>query len=385
MNIIKRLALGAGAALVALMPFASASAAAVRLESELTVANVNKNEAYSKQTSATDGEVVKIQVWYHNMENADSNLVASNLKVKINLPSTPGKVQTVTSTVSADNANTVTDTAKVNLPVDAAYLTYIPGSAKWRHNVGDNTNVNYQTTSISDDVVNNAAGVNLGDEKPCFNFESTVTILAKVNLAAITLVKQVRVLGQTAWTTENNAKLGDTLEYMFTFKNVGTTKLNDVIVGDNLPPNMTYIKGSTILKSTAFPNGKTITSDNIVSGGVNVGNYDPGSTAYVKFQAKINSDLKCDNYSFKNVGIVTATGLVPVYNTALTHVNMTCATVTPPPPVTPPVVTPPAPPALPTTGAEGALAGMFGTAGIGYSLRSYLRSKRNLLSSLRQK
>lgn len=375
MNIFKRIFLAATAAITAIAPIGAVAAETVRLESQVTVANVTggATPAYQKSIAAITDDVVRVQVWYHNMENEDSGLVAQNLKVKIAVPTSAGKIQTVTSTVSADNANTVVDTATINLSLDRAYLEYIPGTAKWRHNAGTNASPNYVTETIGDAVVGD--GVVLENAQPCFNFGATVTAEYRVLADVVSITKKVRTLGETAWVTENTAKPGDTLEYLITFKNEGNTVLRNVAIGDNMPAKVTYVPGSTKLKNGTFPNGTSITSDNITTGGIDVGNYNPGAVGYVWFQAKIASDIAPGTYKLTNVGVVRPEGMNEHYNTAVTLVAVNAPAPTPTPTPTPT-------PALPETGVEGAAAGMAGSGALGYSLYAWRRSKRNLLDAL---
>lgn len=369
---------------IAFLPFAGVGAATVSIEGTTDVANVTTNTQYQNAVDAKVDEIVKIQVWYHNKEDENSGKVANNLKVKVNLPTAPGKNQTVTGTISSDNSNTITDTAQVNLSLANARLEYIPGSAKWRHNAGTNTNVNYVTESISDEVVTN--GVTLENAKPCFNFEATVTVLARVKADSVSITKQVRKVGETTWVTKNSAKPGDELEYLITFKNEGNTTLESVVVGDNMPAHVTYVPGTTMLKNGSFPNGTKITSDKITDGGITLGNYAPGAVGYVWFRAKIDASLAPGNYELKNVGIVRPKGMNEFFNTAITTVSVVkpqqpTPTPTPPTPPTPP--TTPEQPVLPETGIGSALGGAMGLGGLGYALRSYTRSRRGLLDALK--
>ncbi len=373
MNALRKFTAGLLSLAILAMPFQASAVENVRIESTVQVANVTAGDTqYADSVNAKVDEVVKVQVWYHNKENPDSGKIAQNLKVKIALPTNPGKSQVVTSTVSADNSNTVVDTANVNLSLDQARLEYIPGSAKWRHNKGTNEQPNWVTENIDDSVVG-AGGKVLENEKPCFNFEATVTVLARVKANSVSIVKQVRKAGETAWTTSNVANPGDTLEYMITVKNTGNTTLKHVIVGDNLPPHMTYVNGSTKLKNMLNPNGVAIKSDNVTKGGIDIGDYAPGSVAYVLFQVKVDSNLNPGCTDFKNVGVVRPEGMNEFYNVALTKV---CKDTPVTPPVTPPTT-------LPETGAELPVAGLAGMGGMSYAVSSYLKSKKGVKAALR--
>lgn len=388
MNLTKKIALAFNGLLLALLPFSGTAAESARIESTINVRNTTTNTSYSPTTAAKVDDVVAVQVWYHNMEDAGSGKVANDLKVKINLPTTPGKVQTVTSTVSGSNTNTVTDNATVNLSLDRAYLEYIPSSAQWRHNTGTNTNINYVTQPISDAVM--AGGVVLENAKPCFNFEATVTILARVRADVVSITKQVRKLGETNWQASNVVAKGDTLEYLITFKNEGNTVLKNVVVGDNMPAHVSYVAGTTKLRNGSNPGGISLTSNNITSGGIDVGDYAPGAVGYVWFQAKIDPNLAAGEYEFTNVGVVRPQGMSEHWNKAITKVSVpqetcveNCGGGTTPPPVPPTPVTPVQP--LPETGIEGAAASAAGTGALGYSLRGWIRSKKSLLEALKGK
>ncbi|MFO0955691.1 MAG: DUF11 domain-containing protein [Candidatus Saccharibacteria bacterium] len=383
MKFVAKLRTLAAAAALVLVPAAAAATGQVAIEARTAVANQTAGDTvYQKAVNAKTDEVVKVQVWYHNKEEANSNKVANNLKVKIDLPTTTGKSQVVKGTVSADNSNTVVDTANVNLALDQSRLEYIPGSAQWRHNTGTNEAPNWVTEKISDQVV--GTGITLGNEKPCFNFEANVTVLARVKTPAVSITKQVRVLGEKDWKTENTAKAGDTLEYLISFKNEGNTTLNNVIIADNMPANVTYVPGTTMIKNGANPNGTKINSDNITKGGVNVGNYTPGANGYVWFQAKIDSNLKPGNYTFKNVGIVKPEGMGEYFNAAQTKVSVAGPTTVPPTtPVTPTTPTTPTTPALPQTGVEAGAAGLMGTGALTYAGYFYRKSRKGLTEALK--
>ncbi len=315
------------------IPFATSGAASVKLEGSIGVSNVTAGDTkYAHSVNASYDQVVKYQVFYHNTELPDSGKIAENLRVKIAMPTQPGKTQVTRTTISADNAsNTVTGEATVNLNSADATLDFIPGSAVWRHNTGTNDNQNWVEQKISDTVVTSGQGLVIENEKPCYNFSATVTVLARVHVKGITVDKQVRVKGTEAWSTNNTAKPGDTLEYMISYKNMGNVPQNNVVIRDNLPPKLTYVPGTTYLKNTTNPDGVKYNSDNIASGGIVVGNYSPGAAAYVKFDVKIPAEnqLACGKTEFRNVGVAKPEGMNEFYNTAITTVDKPCNPETP--------------------------------------------------------
>lgn len=321
----KRLMTTLAVVLAVLVPVATSASNQISLEGSLGVANVTAGDTrYEDSVNASYDEVVKLQVYYHNQENPDSGKVANDLRVKINIPSQAGKVQKVDSTISAENANTVKDNVTVNLDRDDAYLEYIPGSAVWKHNSGTNENVNIVEQKISDEVVYGGAGLVIEDAQPCFNFEATVTVLARVRVSGIKVDKTVRVKGESNWTTSNTANPGDTLEYQIAYKNQGNTEHESVVIRDNLPPRMTYVPGSTKLKNDS---GVKSVADGVTQTGLSVGNYGPGAAAYVLFEVKVPGEdqLECGVTEFRNVGVARPYGMNEFYNTAITKVEKECA------------------------------------------------------------
>lgn len=354
-NLPKRAAAAALVALALAFPVATFAASTVTIEGSLGVANVTAGDTnYAHSVNASYDQVVKLQVYYHNRENPGSGLVAQNLRVKIAMPTGAGQTQTATATISADNSNTVTGSATVNLDRADATLDYVPGSAVWRHNVGTNDNVKIVDTQLSDAIVTSGQGLVLEDEKPCFNFAATVTVLARVHVTGVKVVKEVEGVNQSnAWTNSNTANPGDTLKYRITYQNTGNTQEKNVVIRDNLPPKMQLVPNTTVVYTSTTPNGSADKSNNITNGGLDIGSYEPGATAYVVFEVKVPdvSQLDCGANVFRNVGVVKPQGMQEFYNIAVTTVNKTCTT-------TPPPSTPEKPTALPSTGA-GSVVGLF--------------------------
>lgn len=329
------------AATLPVVSLVTAQSAPVLMEGSIKSRNTTTNTEYADSTNAKVDEVVQVQMWYHNRELPDTT-AAQNTRVKFTVPTAQGKSQVVTGKVSADNANTITDTTNINLSLDRARLDYIEGSAKWRYNKGAmdgdatcKTGMQrapercYQTVAISDDVVTKEQGVHLGNTPGCNAYEATVVIQVRVVADVVSVNKFVRHAGQGSadWKTSTTAKPGDNVEYLIKFKNEGNTQLDDVMVGDNLPKYNTYVNGSTNLSNGTNPNGIKITNDNITKGGINVGNYTAGAVGYVWFSAKldpIQAYEKCGEYDIRNVGVVRPKGMNEFYNTAQVIIKVEC-------------------------------------------------------------
>ncbi len=312
--------------LAVIIPLQVFGANEVTLESQLSVANTSRGETtYQKEaTSASFDETVTFQVYFHNMEAPDSDLVAKDVNLAIDFPTTAGAVQTVTSTIGGSNTNTVVDTASVNINRADASLEFIPGSVQLKHNVGTRSNINYETIKLGDDFVTNPDGAIIKSEQlPCYEYEATVTFQARIVVEQVQIDKTVRVKGTDAFVTSANANPGDTLQYRLEVKNAGNSVLNNVIVRDNLPPRLSYVAGSTKLKSALFPNGTNVSSDNIVNGGINIQTMSPGGNAFILFEVTVPevNGLECGTTQFRNVGVVHPEGMNQVFNTADIYVE----------------------------------------------------------------
>lgn len=322
----KRVAAASLIALAVFLPVAATAANMVKIVADTTVANATRDAGtnhWGASTTASYNQVVAVQVVYNNKEAADSGKTANNLRVKINIPTAAGKTQNITTTTKADNSNKVSGSATVNLDRADAYLQYIPGTATWKHATTANGPL-VKTEKVSDDVVLNANGINLGKENPCQ--AGSIVVQARVMVPGLTVDKYVRVKGQTEWKTSVNAKLGDTLQYEIAYHNTGNVTQKNVEFRDQLPKGISYVPGSTKLKSSNYPNGLDVTSNALVTDGITTGNYAPGAAGYVMFEAKLDkaNELACGENTLRNIGYVQPEGMNYYYNTADVVVNKAC-------------------------------------------------------------
>jgi uncharacterized repeat protein (TIGR01451 family) len=323
-NLPKRLAAGAIVALAVALPVAVSAADAVKIEATTTVANASVTGSnWGPSATASYNQVVAVQVVYNNDEVAGSGKTANNLRVKIDLPSAPGTSQVVTTSTRADNSSTISGSAMVTLDRADAFLQYIPGTATWKHASSANGPMTV-TQSVSDAVVTDPNGLVLENENPCQ--AGSIVIQARVVVPGISVDKFVRESGTTAWATSITAKPGDTLEYEIAYHNTGNTTEQNVAFRDQLPKGITYVPGSTKLKDGNFPNGTTISSDDLVKNGIATSSYAPGAAAYIMFTAKVASEdqLACGDNNMRNVAFVTPQGMNQFFNTADVKVTKTC-------------------------------------------------------------
>jgi len=320
----KRLVAGALVALAIALPVAASAADMVKIEADTTVANASvASSNWGASTTASYNEVVAVQVVYNNDEVAGSGKTANNLRVKINIPSTAGVNQTITTTTASDNSNTVNGSAKVTLNRSDAYLQYIPGTATWKHAVSANGPMT-TIQKVSDAVVTGSNGLVLENENPCQ--AGSIVVQARVMIPGVKIVKQVEKLGESdKWSTSNTANPGDTLKYLLTYTNTGNTTQTHVIIRDNLPAGLTLVPGTTYLYDSSNINGVKVL-DTIAQGGVDTGSFTPNAGSEIEFQAKVaNADtLACGTNTLTNMAIAQPASMQQYFNTATTTVNKVC-------------------------------------------------------------
>lgn len=90
----------------------------------------------SNTASAQPGDVVALNIYYHN----NGNQTINNVRIKFSPSSTSSTTsQTFTGTLSGDGVASISDTATVTIS-SAQTLTFIPGSVRWFPNQTGQTN-----------------------------------------------------------------------------------------------------------------------------------------------------------------------------------------------------------------------------------------------------
>ncbi len=345
-----------------------------------------QNGGFQDIIQAKPGQELTLRTYIHNGAdpslNAGGTGIAHNTRVRIDLPTDNAKQLRAASYITADNATGVSDTVDFQNPNTAFNLSYVPGSAMLynAHFTNGVALAQDPTTGAGALIGSDALD---GNFKACFEFQSFVYIKVRVNGPSINLEKKITTPVSTDYKDTLTGNPGDTVSWILHFK-TGNTAVNALTVRDQLPAHLELVPGTVLLVTPNSPNGVALDDNFLFAGGVNTGNFGPNSDGYIRYRTKIKNDLASNecNPQAVNVAFARAESVPEVNATAnlnITHACTTTVTQTPPP-----TTTTPAAPALPQTGAEGALAGMFGTAGIGYSLRAYLRSKQSLIRSLRR-
>jgi uncharacterized repeat protein (TIGR01451 family) len=356
------------------------AATTARMQHDLNVANATRGDAsYAKSTSALVDQVVKYQIYYHNNEASDSGITANDLNIKINIPNTLGTSHVATSSVTGSNTNALTSSATVTTQVPTR-LVYIPGTAYRRHNIGTNAKPNWVDQPISDSVV--TSGYSVPKMNPCWNFEESIYVQARVNASYLSIDKTAKIQGGPSWIKDVSAQPGNTIDYMINIKNEGNTVIHNVVVVDAVPAGLTYVAGSAKLINGNNPNGVTI-SDSLVTTGVNIANYNPGSNALVRYSVTVPAEYNpCGNVVFTNVAKAASSETSDISSSAIVRAGYACPVPTPTPTPTPNVVVTGKGNPLPTSGPAEAAAGAAGLSITGGAAYAWMRSKKALASAL---
>ena len=248
-----------------------------------------------------NGKEYLVRMYVHNNANANLNLVAKDVTAKFNIPSYEAKKIQIDGYLTSSNAtpNKIWDQAIFH--GDSNFkLQFVNGSAKFSNNVFPSG------TSIPNSVVSTGALLGYdamnGNIPGCFQYDGYLTFKVKAVTSDFDIQKTVRIEGAEDKTFKENVaiKPGDKVEYQIAFKNTGGTQLNDVVIKDTLPKGMSYVAGSTYLHTAK--NGTRQVADGLTTNGLNIGDYAPGATAYLKFVATLdkNVELECGTNIFKN-------------------------------------------------------------------------------------
>lgn len=289
------------------------------------------NNLWSDNMNVQPGKSYTVRMYVHNNAADNLNLVARDVTAMFNLPTNTAKSIQVNGFLSSSNASPkeVYDHATFTSDQDFN-LAYKAGTLKFENNFFGATG-----TPISESVFT-SSGAKLGYDKldgnipGCFKYAGYLSFVVTPQFAPsvsnFDVTKQVRKSGETNWKESVDVKAGDTVEYQLSYKNTGNTRVNNVVFQDKLPAGLQYVGGSTMLKNGTNPNGLKISDNLTTANGVNVGDYNPAATAYVKFSAKVNdtSALKCGTNTLTNtVRVVANNGYKE--DTANVVINKPCA------------------------------------------------------------
>lgn len=347
---------------------------------ENTGVNAGVNNVWNgNEIKVENGKEYIIRLYVHNNNPGGLDAVATNTRVALSIPSETSKKVQVNGYISADNSDPKEYWDYVNFTADNAFhLQYVYGSALWTNKgIGANGGV-----KLSDEVATNASngGVLVGYDKldgnipGCYEYSGYVTVRVKAVFDTDFYVdKQVRLEGTKEWSNHVNAKVGDRVEFQIEYKNTG--KKGDlhenVMIRDVLPKNLRYVANTTRIWNINHTGDAVIPDGDIIGRGINIGSYDPGANAFIRFTAEVvDEDLACGSNTLVNWGRATVDNIV-LQDYAGVVLNKVCENTETP-------VTPNTPNELPTTGPEAIAGGVIATGSVVTAAGYYIASRRSL-------
>lgn len=254
--------------------------------------------------TATAGDEIYATIYIHNGANPNSpaSTVARNVRLNTNVTSHTGSTQTVTATVSADNASTISQSYKINVGANER-VEVVPNSGEY---------FDWQANLVQSGLSIGNNTFNVGDQQACFDFARYYRFKIKVLAGTVTnpqgqlnITKDVRNLTQNgSFSSSTSAKQGETVEYKIVVNSTTSTPVNNVVINDSLNSQLQYVSGTF---STTAPNY----TGSLSQGGLNVGTVNQ-SGIEIRYQMTVNAT----SGTLPNTATASGTGTNTVQDTA---------------------------------------------------------------------
>ena len=269
-------------------------------------------DTWSEQIKAKAGDTVRYRIHVKNT----GNVQLKNVSVRDILPTGLTYVKGSTTLANSTNPGGISVSDNILNDNGLNVGTYNANGDAWIYfNATVDKSVSEKCgNTILRNVAQTSAGTSTGTKED----KADVIVDGKVCKDGFTIDKKVKnAAGEYVETA--NLKAGETAHYRIAFKNTGDTTLNNVIIKDTLPANMTYVKGSTKIGSTAA-------ADGIVSNdGLNIGSVAAGKTVYIYFDATVNAGVgdECADVTLTNIveGTYNKDGKTSKTDTAIVKVD----------------------------------------------------------------
>jgi len=201
------------------------------------------------------------------------------------------------------------------LPTPDADIRLNLGASTWEPASGDPTEPT-EGRRLEDSL--QRYGLVIGSAGPDSVTEGLVTLrLAKDAEPPLKVNIYMREFGTEEWRVGERVEPGASVDVLIRAENQTSGILNDMIVGSNLANYLSYVPGSTVIFNDNHPHGIAGTTNNVATGGIDIGGYERDAVAYVKFTVEVASTNvfeKLGMYSLRNIGIARAGGSGEIYN-----------------------------------------------------------------------
>lgn len=249
----------------------------------------------SSTITAEDGKTYLIRLYVHNNNANGMDAIAEDVRVSFSIPAAPSQSIRVHGFLYSSNTTPSEYWDHVDFESKIPFhLEYIYGSA-----LLENGGIGAGGLQLSDEIVTKSGGTLIGYEAldgripGCYRYVSYITIRVKVVYDyGFNVKNRVRIVDRedSVWNTMVDAQLDDILEFQIIYQNNDTITHSNVILFDILPPGLEYIVGSTALYDMSEQRIDGTPINDIITAegrGVNIGSYEPGTYAQVRFRAKV--------------------------------------------------------------------------------------------------
>lgn len=277
-------------------------------------ANVSNNETVWKDpVSGQAGDTFEGLIYYHN---GIPDAPAKNTRIQVSIPSqTVDKTATLSATISADNAATVSNTIvddqiigftglTVNLDKDAD-LTLVPGSVKWYPDRSEKTGPDSPLPfGQSGNEIISQSGLNIGDIQGCWQYAGFVVFAFKTTPRAepanLTLTKTVRNVSdnQSEYVKQVSADQSEKVSFKIDVANNGGSNLETVYLSDQMPGDLSAVNGSAWLNRSG--NLTSLDLETLLASGVSIGSLAKGEAVSVTFEATAPSQISVAKFVVNN-------------------------------------------------------------------------------------
>ena len=247
-------------------------------------------DTWSEKVTAKSGDTVRYRIHVKNTGNS----VLKNVVVRDILPT--GLTYVKGSTTIVNNAHKQGVTLSDGIVTDKGINLgdYAAGAGAWLYfNATVDKGVSEKCNpSTLRNIAQTSAGTSTGTKEDT----ADVYVEGKTCIDGFKIDKMVKLPSENEWHETITATPGSNVDYRIRFTNTGNTTLNNVVIVDTLPANMSYVKGTSQLDGKALADG--VVSDK----GVNIGSVAAGKTVTITFKALVNSILKdkCEDSTLTN-------------------------------------------------------------------------------------
>ena len=247
-------------------------------------------DTWSEKVTAKAGETVRYRIHVKNT----GNTVLKNVVVRDILPT--GLTYVAGSTTIANTAHPKGVALSDGIVSDKGINLgdYDTGAGAWLYfNATVDKSVSEKcNASTLRNVAQTSAGSSTGTKEDT----ADVYVEGKTCVDGFKIDKMVKLPSEAEWHETINGVAGGYVDYRIRFTNTGNTTLNNVVIVDTLPANMSYVKGSTKLDGKAAADGVISTQ------GLNIGSVAAGKTATLTFKVQVSESLKtkCEDSTLTN-------------------------------------------------------------------------------------